>query len=50
MVEISNDEIAKLVALDAQFYIGMATVDPAAPMLCRSWNVPLLSLGWPDLQ
>lgn len=23
---------------------------PAAPMLCRSWNVLLLSLGWPDLQ
>lgn len=23
---------------------------PAAPMLCRSWNVPLLSWGWPDLQ
>ena len=50
MVEISNDEIAKLVALDAQFYIGMAAVDPRRPMLCRSWNVPLLSLGWPDLQ
>lgn len=31
MVEISNDEIAKLVALDAQFYIGMAPVAAFTP-------------------
>ena len=50
MVEISNDEIAKLVALDAQFYIGMATVDPRRPDAVQELERALLSWGWPDLQ
>ena len=45
MVEISNDEIAKLVALDAQFYIGMATVDPRRPDAVQELERAFAELG-----
>lgn len=45
MVEISNDEIAKLVALDAQFYIGMAAVDPRRPDAVQELECAFAELG-----
>lgn len=45
MVEISNDEIAKLVALDAQFYIGMAAVDPRRPDAVQELERAFAELG-----
>lgn len=47
---ISNDEIAALVALDPDFYIGMAAVDPRRPDACGELERAFAQLGLSGLK
>lgn len=47
---ISNDEIAKLVALDPDFYIGMAAVDPRRGDACAELERAFAELGLAGLK